>query len=432
MDRAAVRRPGVPAHRRRRARSDTPDLARTARGWPGRRRATALPEVYLADLDGGGVARLTYWADPRTRWRLDAGRRGARDQRDRAGVGPADLGVRHPGRRGHAAAADVGPVSDVAFARDGARGRRHQRHVAGDGLVEALPRAARPASCGGTATAPASSSGSPPTSTASSPRRWVGRAARADRVPLRPRGLGQPLLAATGRHRPAPPHRPRRRRRARLLRPARRAPTARASSTSPRASCGSSRRWTPERTAPARRAARRAAHRPEPLPRVTAARADLGSAGPHRPGEHRAGPGHRAPAHPPGRPGPHAARRARRAGPAGPAAGRRPRGVGRRRRGRGRGVRRPARRAGRGRGAVAPLRGRGAGAGAGAGRGARTGPPSRWPPTTAGCWCSTSPTARCGSCSRGADGEISDLAWSPDSAWLAWSRPGRVRAAAGS
>ncbi len=143
--------------------------------------------------------------------------------------------------------------------------------------------------------------------------------------------------------------------------------------------------------------ARRAAHGPHPVPRGHRDRAALGGPGPHRPLQHRAGPGHGAPAHPPGRPGPHAARRPGRPGPAGPPARRRLRGVDRRRRGRGRALRRPARRAG------ARTRSRCAGtrsvswAGCSSWPPPRTGRPWRSPRTTGGCWCSTRPTGSCAS-----------------------------------
>ena len=55
-----------------------------------------------------------------------------------------------------------------------------------------------------------------------------------------------------------------------------------------------------------------------------------------------------------------------------------------------------------------------------AGRGARS--PSRR--TTAGCCSSTSSPARCTELAANDDGEIDDVSWSPDSAWLAWAQPG--------
>ena len=110
----------------------------------------------------------------------------------------------------------------------------------------------------------------------------VGRPAHRLPRPTTRAGATSTRSTATAR-RPAPPHRPRRPRRARLLRPARQHRRRRGSSTSPRASCGSSTRSDPERPAPARRPARRAAHRPRAVPRHHVRAAHLGRAGPHRP-----------------------------------------------------------------------------------------------------------------------------------------------------
>ena len=78
-----------------------------------------LPEAYVTDVEGGGVRRLSYWADPRTQvagWTP-------------AGEVVAITASGQPTRRGWAYAIpaaggtprllDVGPVSDVAFAPEG-------------------------------------------------------------------------------------------------------------------------------------------------------------------------------------------------------------------------------------------------------------------------------------------------------------------------
>ena len=54
----------------------------------------------------------------------------------------------------------------------------------------------------------------------------------------------------------------------------------------------------------------------------------------------------------------------------------------------------------------------------------RTAPSSPPPPPTAGCCSSTSSRARSPSSPANDDGEIEDISWSPDSAWLAWAQPG--------
>ncbi|WP_214368909.1 S41 family peptidase [Pseudonocardia sp. H11422] len=94
----------------------SPDGARVA--WTSWREGA--PEVFVADVEGGGARRLTYWGDPRTRtvgWTADgevlavtaAGQASAR--RTWAHAVPAAGGA--PRRL------DFGPVSDLALAPDG-------------------------------------------------------------------------------------------------------------------------------------------------------------------------------------------------------------------------------------------------------------------------------------------------------------------------
>ena len=166
------------------------------------------------------------------------------------------------------------------------------------------------------------------------PRRQHRRAdagRRPDRLPLRPRGLGQPLLLAAPtasglrRHTDHGPT-------ARVLRPPRRHRRHPRRLRVGRASSGCSTTSTAE-PAPARRPARRPAHRPRSRYRISAARL-AGPRPPDRTGRSSVveRPRHRALAHPPRRPRPRAARQPGRAGPAAAAPlGRGPGGVGRRR-----------------------------------------------------------------------------------------------------
>ncbi len=109
----------------------------------------------------------------------------------------------------------------------------------------------------------------------------------------------------------------------------------------------------------------------EPIRTGGRARPGRRRAGPHRPDQRRRRARHGAPPHAPGRPDPHAALRAGGAGAGGAAAGRGPCGLGGRRRGRGRGVRRADRPARRRRARAAAPVGRADRAGAGARGGAR-------------------------------------------------------------
>ena len=77
-----------------------------------------------------------------------------------------------------------------------------------------------------------------------------------------------------------------------------------------------------------------------------------------------------------------------------------------------------------GSGAAAPVRRLAGSAGCWSWPRPRTAAGSRSPRTTAGCWSPTSPPARSARSPRSEHGEASGLAWSPDSAWLAWSHPG--------
>ena len=200
------------------------------------------PETYVSDVDGGGVRRLTFWGD------LRGYSLGWTPQGDVLAVTAA--GQASPRRTwayaippagGTPRRLDLGPVSDVALAdggptvlvtnlvtRDMAWWKRYRGGTtgklwwdrAGTGEFERLA-----ADIDGQIAAPL----------------LVGLGRRdACRVHLRPRGLGQPLLARPRRSGPAPPHRPRRT----ATRPpstcGTRAPTASGSSTSRRGSCGSS------------------------------------------------------------------------------------------------------------------------------------------------------------------------------------------------
>ena len=383
----------------------------------------------MSDLDGGGVRRLTYWADPRALtvgWTPD-GEVLALSAAGQA-VAPADLGVRHPGRRRHAA-----PAGLRAGVRRGARGRRPDRacvschHDPGHGLVEALPRRRRPASCGGTATAPGSSPGSPPSWTGSwlaDDRRIRGRRGGSPSSPTTRAGATSTRWpptapACAGTPTTAPPGAP--------------AFYARHASTDGQRvvyeSAGEL--WILDVAGPGRAAAPAGrsgsagrARAREPFRVDTASELTLGRPGPHRPVQHRAGPRHRAPAHPPRRPGPHAARRAGRPGPAGAPARRRTGRCGSTTsRARTRCASPRSTRGPRSAAAAAPVRRRGAGPGAGAGPGPGRlgGGAGRARRPAAGA--RPGRPARLRELARGADGEISDLCWSPDSAWLAYCDP---------
>ena len=375
--------------RRVRAAADVVGRPRAAVGW------TPSGEVLALTAAGQPSGRRT-WA-----WDVPADGGAPPASRARAGVGPG--AVRRLARR-------------CCWPRPGRSSRRGGSATA----------AGRPAKLwwdadGSGGVRPARS----PRSTPSSRRRC--RSGRARIAFLSDHeGWGNLYSLDRRRQRPAPAHRPRRPRRARVLRAARehRRHAGRlrvgGRAVDPRLAGPDAERRAGSTSGSAARAppGSRTASRPS---------AWLSGAvpGPDRPHEHRAGPRHRAPAHPPRRPGPHPARRAGRPGPAGRAAGRRPGGVGRRRRRRGRGVRRAARPAGRRRAAAAPVRRRASwagccelaaapdGVGGRADRARRAAAGAR-PPAT---------TARLRELARGADGEISGLCWSPDSAWLAYGDP---------
>ncbi len=210
------------------------------------------PEVYVTDAEGGAARRLSYWADSRALCRrLDPGRRGARRERDGAGVRAADLGLRHP-RRGRDAA-QAGPRPGLGR-RARRRRRPHRRrlepHVAGDGLVEALPGRHGRQALVGRGTVRGSSSASAPSSKGSWARRWSsgpGRTGGWRSSPTTRAGATSTRSASTA---PAcadtPTTGPTARRRSTR---AMRAPTASGSSTSRRGSCGSSTRSTRSRGA---------------------------------------------------------------------------------------------------------------------------------------------------------------------------------------
>ena len=245
---------------------------------------------------------------------------------------------------------------------------------------------------------------------------------RPGRVPLRPRGLGQRLLGPPGRHRPAPAQRPRRRVRAGAadrrhpagLAGARRPLAARRAATRSR---GRSRSTWPARAPAGGRARSAPATRSATLAVDRTGRASavevLGTV-------HwlttRDGPAP-ALADTPGV-------RARMPQVLGPAAAAETRGAPgrldhrrrRRRRDRGRaGRRQRADRAG-----SAPA----SWAGCWSWPPPRTAAGWRWPRTTAGCWSPTWPAARSGRWPAPSTTTPPGLAWSPDSAWLAWSHPG--------
>ena len=362
VDRTGVRRPGLPAHGGRRAGGHATAVAgRNPRG---------------VDVDargrGGGLRRRGgRWfraaADlvgRRPLPRLDAVGRRARPHLRRAVARPVDLGVGRPGgRRRPAAARARAAVRPGAVGRL-ARGAAGHDPVAGVGVVEALPRRdGREAVVG---------------------RRGLGRvrpAPRRDRrparvadaggrpagVPVRPRGLGQPLLRRPVGGRPASPHRPRRPRRARVLRAARehrrrpgRVRVGRRA-VDPR---------LPRVGSPAaRRPARRPPHGPGAAPDHHVRVAVRCGARPDGPDERRQRPRHRPPAHPPRRSGPDPDRRAGCPRPAGRAAGRRPGRLGGRRGRRGGRDRRPDGPARRGGPAAGPVLRRRAGAATGGGPG---------------------------------------------------------------
>ena len=236
LDRTGVRRPGLPAHGRRRPGGHAAAVARTERAWRGRRGARVRAEVFVADADGGSARRLTWWGGAAAA----AGRRRATCSRSpppgsrsagRPGRGTSRWTAAPPRRREH------GPLSDLALSADS------------PGVLLATTRSLESAWWkryrGGTAAKlwwDADGTGEFVRLLAGidaqleSPMQ-VGRPAR---VPVRPRGLGQPLLRSTGRAATcagtpttAGPARPR-------STCGTRAPTATGWSTSRRASCGSS------------------------------------------------------------------------------------------------------------------------------------------------------------------------------------------------
>ena len=169
VDRAGVRRPGVPAHRGRRPGGHAAAL-------PGRR---AGGVDVLARGRGGGLRRR------RGRWvraaadlvgrralpRLDAVGRRARPDLGRAAARPVDLGVGRPGRRRRPAASRARAAVRPGAVRRLARACCWPRPGRSSRRGGSATAAGRPRSCGGTPTAPAGSSGCSPGSTPSSSRR---------------------------------------------------------------------------------------------------------------------------------------------------------------------------------------------------------------------------------------------------------------------
>ena len=193
----------------------SPDGARVA--FTSRR--DGPPEVCVADLDGGGARRLTFWGEDTTRvlgW-LDDARvvaacavRAADRAMTWAWAVPVDGGV--PERLPY------GPVTGFAPGPDGALRPGRRPEPARRRVLEAVPRWGRRQALGRPdrhrdVRAPAHGARRP----ARGPD--VGR--RPARAPVRPRGLGQRLLGAAAARRrpgrarrpgrPAPAHRPRRR-----------------------------------------------------------------------------------------------------------------------------------------------------------------------------------------------------------------------------
>ena len=124
-DRAEARQP---AFFPRRALGGLDELARRpGRGVPGRRGRRAGPPPHLLERSA------------RQGVRLDAGRRGAGPERERAGLRAAGLGVRRTPRRGRTPAAAVRPGRGRG--PGGRRASAAQRHLGTrPGVLEALPR----------------------------------------------------------------------------------------------------------------------------------------------------------------------------------------------------------------------------------------------------------------------------------------------------
>ena len=397
---------GVPVARPR----ISPDGALVA--WTSTRERA--PEVFVTEVDGGAARRLTWWGDHTTKligWTPE-------------GEVLAVSAAGQPSRRqpwAHAIPATggtprrlpLGPLADLAQRAEGpavllsatmTREMAWQKRYRGGtaGKLWWNPRGRR-------------SSASPPTSTATSTRRcWSATASRsspttragATSTPSRPTAptcAATPTTAPTARPRSTPGTPP---------------PTAPASSTSRPGSSGCS---TTSTASPGsldvRLGGPRTAREPYRIttgewlgrvrPDATGRSSVVGVRGTVHRLTHRDGPARALAGHP------------RRAGPARRAAGRGPRGVGRRRARRGRRVHRPARPARPRRAADAAVRRVRPRAGARA----RARRQERRPHHPRRAAAPARPIGEFRELARGGDGEVYDVAFSPDSAWLAYCDP---------
>ena len=221
------------ADRRLGARSPAPDCPRTARWWPTPAPATASPRCTSLPSTAGrpaGSATGATRSPGRPGGRRTAGWWRARRPASRSAAGSG------PGRcRSTAGVPErlpYGPVNTVGGRAGRGDGAGRRPEPAGRRHLEALPRRHRRQALD----RPGRRRRVPPAARrarrpAGGPR--LGR--RAGGLPVRPRGLGQRLLGAPGRHRPAPAHRPRR-----VLRPGDAHRRHAGWSTSGSASCGCS------------------------------------------------------------------------------------------------------------------------------------------------------------------------------------------------
>ena len=204
------RRAGVAAHRRPRARSPGRGCRRTARRAAFTSRRDGAPEVHVADLDGGGARRLTWWGDEVCRVL------GWLDDDHVVAATPAGQATRWstwayavPVDGGPARRLPLGPVSGWAAGPGGALALTTDGNRRG----AAAWKRYRGGTIGRLWLDPATASGRFERFLADArrPARGPGVGGGAARVPVRPRGLGQRLLRRRRRQRPAPAQRPRRR-----------------------------------------------------------------------------------------------------------------------------------------------------------------------------------------------------------------------------